>query len=60
MNNSLLVRFKSLFEDKLGYKVIWSELDSYNNLMVGVKCPTSNMKIILKVYEGQEGEIFWR
>lgn len=57
--NSLLSRFKRVYENGTSYKVSWSKLDENNNLTVGIVNAAREEQFNLNVREYPNGEIYW-
>lgn len=56
--NSLLGRFKEIYENGTGFKVSWSKLDKGGNLTVGIVDKEGYEKFWLHVVE-RNGQIEW-
>lgn len=57
--NSLLARFKKIYEEGTSYKVSWSNLDKDGNLTVGIANAAGKELFYLNVREYPNGEIYW-
>lgn len=57
--NSLLSRFKRVYENGTSYKVSWSKLDENNNLTVGIVNAAREEQFNLNVREYPNEEIYW-
>ena len=57
--NSLLERFKKIYEESTSYKVSWSKLDKNNNLTVWIVNAAYEELFYLNVREYPNGEIYW-
>jgi len=57
--NSLLARFKKIYEEGTSYKVSWSKVDENNNLTVGIVNAAGEEQFYLNVREYHNGEIYW-
>lgn len=56
--NSLLGRFKGIYENGTGFKVSWSKLDKDGNLTVGIVDKEGYERFWLHVVE-RNGQIEW-
>lgn len=56
--NSLLGRFKEIYENGTGFKVSWSKLDKDGNLTVGIADKEGYERFWLHVVE-RNGQIEW-
>ena len=56
--DSLLERFKKIYEEGTSNKVSWSKLDENNNLTVGI-VNSEGEEFYLNVREYPNGEIYW-
>lgn len=59
MNNTLLERFKKIYEEGTNYKVSWSKIDENNNLTVGIVNAAGKEQFWLHVKEKSNGQIEW-
>ncbi len=59
INNSLLERFKKIYEERTNNKVSWSNLDKEGNLTVGIVDSKGEDKGWLHVKEYENGDIYW-
>lgn len=57
--NSLLARFKRIYEGNTSYKVSWSNLDKDGNLTVGIVNAAGEEISWLNVREYPNGDIYW-
>lgn len=57
--NSLLARFKKIYEEGTNYKVAWSNLDKDGNLTVGIVNAVGEEQFYLNVREYPNGEVYW-
>lgn len=57
--NSLLSRFKKIYEEGTTYKVSWSKIDENNNLTVGIVNSEGEEQFYLNVREYPNGDIYW-
>lgn len=57
--NSLLARFKKIYEENTSYKVSWSNLDKNGNLTVGIVNTAGEEQFHLNVREYPNGYIYW-
>ena len=57
--NSLLARFKKIYEECTSYKVSWSKVDENNNLTVGIVNSEGEEQFWLNVREYPNGEVYW-
>ena len=57
--NSLLERFKKIYEEGTSYKVSWSKVDEAGNLTVGIVNAAGEEQFYLNVREYPTGEIYW-
>ena len=59
MSNTLLERFKKLYEEGTSLKVSKSKVDKYGNLTVWISNVSGKTLYHLNVKEYQNGEIYW-
>lgn len=57
--NTLLERFKKIYEEGTNYRVSWSNIDENDNLSVGIVNAEGEEQFYLNVREYENGEIYW-
>lgn len=57
--NTLLDRFKKVYEEGTNYKVSMSDIDENNNLTVWIVDAEGEEQFYLNIREYENGDIYW-